>query len=193
MQTKENIKIDQVAVDLLKSSEHNPRRWPEDKIAMLRESIQRFGLVDPIICNSAPGRENVVMGGNFRLSVAKELGYKEVPVVYVKIEDLNRERELTIRLNKNTGEWDLDLLAAFDEKLLQGIGFTTEELDEVFADLDPQPETFDLQYELGKIGIDEVTIQKGDIYDLDGSRLMCGDSTVTDDVLKLIHPIFWTI
>ena len=186
MQTKENIKIDQVAVDLLKSSEHNPRRWPEDKIAMLRESIQRFGLVDPIICNSAPGRENVVMGGNFRLSVAKELGYKEVPVVYVKIEDLNRERELTIRLNKNTGEWDLDLLAAFDEKLLQGIGFTTEELDEVFADLDPQPETFDLQYELGKIGIDEVTIQKGDIYDLDGSRLMCGDSTVTDDVLKLM-------
>ncbi len=185
METK--IKIEHVSIDALKASEHNPRRWPEDKTAMLRESIRRFGLVDPIICNSASGRENVVMGGNFRLSVAKELGYTEIPVVYVKIEDLKRERELTIRLNKNTGEWDLDILATFDAVLLKDIGFTSEELDDVFADLDPESETFDLKHELEKIGIGEVTVQKGDIFDLDGSRLMCGDSTVKEDVLKLMN------
>lgn len=184
---KENINIQYIAVDLLKPSEHNPRKWPEDKISALRESIRRFGLVDPIICNSAAGRENVVIGGNFRLNVAKELGYKEVPVVYIKLEDLERERELTIRLNKNTGEWDLDLLAAFDEALLKDIGFDSEELDEVFADLDPEPETFDLKRELEKIGVDEVTIKKGDIFDLDGSRLMCGDSTIKEDVLTLMN------
>lgn len=181
-----NIKIEHISIDLLKSSEHNPRRWPEDKTAMLRESIRRFGLVDPIICNNAPGRENIVVGGNFRLSVAKGLGLTEVPVVYVKIEDIERERELTIRLNKNVGEWDLDLLAAFDEALLQDIGFTSEELDDVFADLNPEPATFDLKRELEKIGVEEVTVKKGDIFDLDGSRLMCGDSTVTEDVLKLM-------
>src|SRR3989344_9392984 len=120
METKNsNIKLENISINLLKPSEHNPRRWSEDKITTLRESIRRFGLVDPIICNNAPGRENVVIGGNFRLNVAKELGYTEVPVVYVKIESLERERELTIRLNKNTGDWDLDLLAAFDETLLR--------------------------------------------------------------------------
>lgn len=181
------IKIELVSIDTLKPSEHNPRRWPEDKTATLRESIRRFGLVDPILCNNAIGRENVVIGGNFRLSVAKELGYKEVPVVYVKIEDLERERELTIRLNKNTGEWDLDLLASFDEALLKDIGFTSEELDDVFADLDPEPETFDLERELEKIGVGEVTVKKGDIFDLNGSRLMCGDSTVKEDIVTLMN------
>lgn len=188
MKTKNSeIKIEHVPIDILKPSEHNPRRWLEDKTATLRESIRRFGLVDPIICNSAPGRENIVVGGNFRLSVAKELGYTEVPVVYVKIEDLERERELTIRLNKNVGEWDLDLLAAFGETLLKDIGFTSEELDDVFADLDPEPATFDLKRELEKIGVGEVTVKKGDIFDLDGSRLMCGDSTVKEDVLTLMN------
>lgn len=188
METKiSNLKIEGVAVDLLKPSEHNPRRWPEDKTATLRESIRRFGLVDPIICNNATGREMVVIGGNFRLSVAKELGYTEVPVVFIKIEDMERERELTIRLNKNVGEWDLDLLAAFDEMLLQDIGFTSEELDDVFAELDPEPETFDLKHELEKIGIGEITVQKGDIFDLDGSRLMCGDSTIKEDIIALMN------
>ncbi|MBI4118580.1 MAG: DNA modification methylase [Parcubacteria group bacterium] len=188
MKTKHlDLKIEHVSIDLLKPSEHNPRRWAEDKTSTLRESIRRFGLVDPIICNSATGRENVVIGGNFRLSVAKELGFTEVPVVFVKIEDLEKERELTIRLNKNTGEWDLDLLAAFDEALLKDIGFSSEELDDVFADLDPEPETFDLKHELEKIGIEEVTMQKGDIFDLDGSRLMCGDSTIKEDILTLMN------
>lgn len=182
-----DIKIEHVSIDTLKPSEYNPRRWPEDKIASLRESIRRFGLVDPIICNSASGRENVVIGGNFRLSVAKELGYTEVPVVHVRIDNLDRERELTIRLNKNIGEWDLDLLSAFDETFLQYIGFTSEELDDVFADLNPEPETFDLQWELKKIGVEEITIKKGDIFDLDGSRLMCGDSTLKEDVLALMN------
>lgn len=154
---------------------------------MLRESIRRFGLVDPIICNKAPGRENIVIGGNFRLNVAKDLGYKDVPVVYVKIEDVEKERELTIRLNKNTGEWDLDLLTTFNETLLKDVGFSSEELDNIFSDLLTEPEVFDLQRELEKIGIQEVTIKKGDIFDLDGSRLMCGDSTVTEDMLALMN------
>ena len=188
METKNsNIKLENISINLLKPSEHNPRRWSEDKITTLRESIRRFGLVDPIICNNAPGRENIVIGGNFRLSIAKELGYTNIPVVYVNIDNLERERELTIRLNKNTGEWDLDLLAAFDESILKDIGFTSEELDDVFADLDPEPEVFDLKRELEKIGIGEVTVKKGDIFDLDGSRLMCGDSTIKEDVITLMN------
>ena len=56
-------------------------------------------------------------------TVLKELGVKTVPVVYVTIPDKDKEQELIIRLNKNTGEFDLELLAQFDESLLADIGF----------------------------------------------------------------------
>lgn len=55
------------------------------------------------------------------------MGYETVPVVYVDIPDLEKEKELNIRLNKNTGEFDWDLLAKFDETLLSDIGFSSDE------------------------------------------------------------------
>src|SRR5690606_13269509 len=94
-----NLKIKTVSINELKSSEYNPRKWSESATEQLAESIRRFGLVDPILCNQAPGRENVIIGGHFRLKVAKELGYTEVPVAYVNIPDLAKEKELNIRLN----------------------------------------------------------------------------------------------
>lgn len=180
------LKIVEVSVSKLKPSEYNPRKWNQSQIDGLKESIQRFGLVDPIICNSASGREEVVIGGHFRLKVAKDLGLKEVPVVYLNIPDLEKEKELNIRLNKNLGEFDFDLLKTFDEAFLAGVGFSTEELDEVFS-IDPTPEEFNLTKELEKLDIKEVGIQKGDVFEHDGCRLMCGDSTIEEDVLKLMN------
>ena len=179
------LKIVEVSVSKLKPSEYNPRRWNQVQIDGLTESIKRFGLVDPIICNDAPGREQVVIGGHFRLKVAKDLGFKEVPVVYLTIPDLEKEKELNIRLNKNLGEFNFDLLKGFDEAFLADAGFSTEELDEVFS-IDPTPEEFNLTRELEKLGIKEVDIKKGDIFEYNGCRLMCGDSTIEADVLKLM-------
>lgn len=177
--------IHQVSVVELKPTEYNPRKWSKEAITQLTESITRFGLVDPIVCNYAPGRENVVIGGHFRLKVAKDLDYTTVPVVYVTIPEIEREKELNLRLNKNLGEWDWQLLAEFDESLLSDIGFSGKELDDIFAD-DPIPEQFDLKKELEKLDIAQVTIQKGDIYQLGESRMMCGDSTIEADMLKLM-------
>lgn len=114
------LEIIQVPLIELKIADYNPRKWSEEAIRQLSESIKRFGLVDPIIVNGADNRKNVVIGGHFRLKVAKDLGYKEIPVVYVNIPDIEKEKELNLRLNKNIGEWDWNLLASFDE-----IGFTT--------------------------------------------------------------------
>ena len=128
----DNLKIIQVDIDKLKPAAYNSRKWSEKAIKDLTESVRRFGLVDPIIVNSAPKRKNIVCGGHFRLKVAKELGYKTVPVVYINIPDIKKEKELNIRLNKNTGEFDLELLADFDEDMLADIGFDNLELDEIF-------------------------------------------------------------
>src|SRR3989344_55883 len=179
------LKIVQVAVGTLKASEYNPRHWSETQTNALAESIRRFGLIDPIICNSAPERKNVVVGGNFRLKVAKDLGFKEVPVVYINLPNVEKEKELNLRLNKNTGEFNLDLLKSFGEEMLADIGFDSAELDSIF-DIDPTPEKFDLKKELEKLDIHEVKVQKGDVYEINGSRLMCGDSTIEVDMLKLM-------
>ncbi len=181
-----NLNIIYVPIGDIKPSEYNPRKWGKDQFENLKESIKRFGLCDPLICNSSPERKNVLIGGHFRLEVAKEIGMKEVPVVFINIPDLEKEKELNIRLNKNLGEFDFDLLKNFEEEFLTDVGFSSEELDEIFA-IDPAPEIFDLKKELEKLSIHEVKVQKGDIYEIDGSKLMCGDSTVESDILKLME------
>ena len=187
MKTK-NIQIVEVPIKELRASEYNPRKHSEDQKDQLKDSIKRFGLVDPIIANSAPERSNIVIGGHFRLEVAKELGMATVPVVYVEIKELDKEKELNLRLNKNTGEFDLSLLAEFDESFLESVGFNSQDLDDIFPTED-NPEHFDLKKELDKLGIKEINVQKQDIYELNGSRLMCGDSTVETDMLKLMNNV----
>ncbi|MFA5967138.1 MAG: DNA methyltransferase [Patescibacteria group bacterium] len=180
------IQIQEVEIDRLKPSEYNPRKWSKEATKQLTESIQKFGMVDPVICNSALDRENVVIGGHFRLKIAKSLGYKTVPVVYLDIPDLVKERELNLRLNRNLGEFDWDLLANFDSSLLTDVGFSSEEMDNIFG-IDDTPEVFDLQKELDKLQITEIKTQLGDIYQLGNHRLMCGNSMVEADMLKLLN------
>ncbi len=182
---KEKLNIVYVPVSELKPAQYNPRTWSKEQAAQLKESIKRYGLVDPLLVNSAPKRHGIVIGGHFRLAVIKELGIKEVPVVYINIPDIEKEKELNIRLNKNTGSFDWDLLANFDEAFLKNVGFSSEELDEVFG-IDETPEVFDLTKELAKLNIENIRVKQGEIYELNDSRLMIGDSTIEADVLKLM-------
>jgi DNA modification methylase len=182
---KNNLKVVYLPINEINPAEYNPRKWTEDATKQLSESIKRFGLVDPFIVNSAENRKNIVIGGHFRLKVAKDLGFTEVPVVYINISDIEKEKELNLRLNKNTGEWDWNLLADFDSTFLDSVGFSSEELDQIF-EIEDTPEQFDLQKELLKLDITSINIKKGDVYNLGGSRLMCGDSTIEDDIIKLM-------
>jgi DNA modification methylase len=182
---KTKLKVVYVSVSDLKVASYNPRKWDDKAISDLKESIKRYGVVDPLLANSAENRKNIIIGGHFRLSVIKELGIMEVPVVYTDIPDVEKEKELNIRLNKNTGEFDWDLLAKFDESFLSDVGFSSEDIDKVF-EIEDEPEQFDLAKELKKLNIEKIDVAKGDIYDLDGSKLICGDSTIEADVLKLM-------
>lgn len=183
----DNITIQQVKISDLIPADYNPRKWDEQTTQNLKDSIKEFGMVDPILVNGSKNRKNIVIGGHFRLKCAKDLGFTEVPVVYLDIPDENREKELNIRLNKNLGDWDYSLLSEFDESLLSNIGFSSEEIDDIF-DLEAQEdETFDLEKELAKLDIKKIKAQKGDVYKLGDSRLMVGDSTITEDFDKLMN------
>ena len=118
------MKITKVKISELKQAEYNPRRMTNKQYEDLKNSLEKFGLVDPIIINS----DNTVIGGHQRLKIVRELGGSEVPAVRVNLSKED-ERELNIRLNKNTGEFDLDILANnFGVDELKDWGFKDIEL-----------------------------------------------------------------
>ncbi len=176
--------IEYVDINLLKLSEYNPRTHSKEMLEQLKNSLTEFEMVDPVIVNNAKGREQIVIGGHARIKAGKELGYTTIPVVYVNIPDIKNEQRLNLKLNKISGDWDMSLLAEFDESLLSEVGFTSEEIDDIFP-VEKQEEQFNLQDELDKLDID-VKAKKGEVYDLDGSRIMIGDSTIEADMLKLM-------
>ena len=91
----------------LKPAPYNPRAATKKQEKKLQESLTKFGVVEPIIFNKQTG---YIVGGHFRVRELKKLGYKEVECVIVDLSEED-EKELNIRLNANTGEWDWDTLA----------------------------------------------------------------------------------
>ena len=112
----------------LNPAKYNPRRLTDKQVKDLDTSLQRFNLADPIVIN----KNNTIIGGHQRINILKTKGINEVDVrVPDKELTEEQEKELNLRLNKNLGEWDYDLLADFDEDLLKDVGFESEELDKI--------------------------------------------------------------
>lgn len=120
------MEIVKVDINELISPEYNPRHITDDEMGKLKNSINEFGYIAPIIVNK---HNNHIVGGNQRYEALKELGYEEIDVVYIYEKDENREKALNIALNKISGEWDeVKLnqiftemkLAAFDKVSLTG-------------------------------------------------------------------------
>lgn len=99
--------IEKKKLSELKPAPYNPRESTEKQETQLKASLEKFGVVEPIIFNK---RSGYIVGGHFRVRELIKLKYKEVECVIV---DLNEEdeKELNIRLNANTGSWDYDRLA----------------------------------------------------------------------------------
>jgi len=124
-----------VNVDKLNEAEYNPRKLTDKQKEDIKKSLETFGFVNPLVVNKHKGRENVLVGGHQRLKVAKDLGFKEVPVVFVDLDE-TQEKELNVRLNKNTGDWDLDVLGKEFSKLdLEDWGFDDEETSVIFTNV----------------------------------------------------------
>ena len=113
----------------LKKAEYNPRQISPHDYEALKESIEKFGFAEPLVVNCHEERSNIVIGGHQRLRAAQDLGIKEIPCFVVSLPE-DEERELNIRLNRNTGEFDFDALANhFDAGDLLDWGMTARELD----------------------------------------------------------------
>tara|TARA_R100001086_G_scaffold6445_1_gene3977 strand:- start:8309 stop:9499 length:1191 start_codon:yes stop_codon:yes gene_type:complete len=171
----------QYDVNNLIFAEYNPRELTKDQHQDLKDSIKRFGFVDPLIVNTNKERKNILVGGHQRLKVAKELGYENVPCVEVDLTP-EKEKELNVRLNKNTGQWDWDALANhFDVGELIDWGFNEDELQ--FK----EPEQVNGLIEDDEVPkVEESITQPGDLWILGEHRLLCGDATKKENVERLM-------
>jgi DNA modification methylase len=182
---KQHLTIQHINIKELNPAPYNPRKWSDEAIKQLTESIKRFGLVDPIVVNGAAERKNVVIGGHFRLKVAKDLGFTEVPVVYLDIPDEAKEKELNLRLNRNTGEWDIELLKNFDIDLLLDVGFDDSDLADIWNDaLETDDDNFDVDKAVKEATATDIKL--GDLFQLGKHRLVCGSSTDSTTIQRLV-------
>ncbi len=185
MNKRKKINISYIDPSSLSPAAYNPRN--SEKVAMekLTESIKRFGMVDPLIVNGAPFRKNILLGGHMRLAVIKQLGIDKVPVVYINIPDIKKEKELNLRLNRNTGSWDYDLLNFVDVDMLVDIGFDDNELVSIWDEaLSREDDKFDAEEALKKIK--EPKTKQGNIYRLGDHILGCGNSTDSSFIDALV-------
>lgn len=130
--------VERSAAELI-PAEYNPRELTEDQFEQIKASIQRFGMVDPIIVNKNKDRKDIIIGGHQRVKVATRMGIDKVPTVELDL-TLEQEKELNVRLNKNTGRWNFDLLANhFDPSELLSWGFNETELSFFDAAFEEEP------------------------------------------------------
>jgi DNA modification methylase len=173
------MKIQKWKVSEVKANPNNPRVIKDDKFKKLVKSIQDFPEMlelRPIVVNS----DGIVLGGNMRLKACKEAGLKEVPVI--KAEDLteDQQKEFIIKDNVGFGEWDWEDLAN---------NWDAEELTEWGLDLPTdsfvEMEAVEDDFEVSEDGI-ETNIVLGDLIEIGEHRLLCGDSTDSDQVARLM-------
>jgi DNA modification methylase len=175
-----------VLVGELVKYEANSRTHSDEQIAKIVRSINEFGFTNPLLIDE----NNVIIAGHGRLAAALQIGLDEVPCIVLPGLTPAQKAALVIADNKIAVDagWDTNILLeqfaflkSFDYDLTL-TGFDLDELCDIFPD--EAPEVF--------CGEDDLPVAAehrsclGDIWLLGDHRLVCGDSTVSDDVLKLL-------
>ena len=169
-----------VKISEIKSNPNNPRLIKDDKFKKLVKSIQEFPemlKLRPIVVNN----EMIVLGGNMRLKACKEAGLKEVYILKADDLTVEQQKEFIVKDNVGYGEWDWDILAN---------EWDTEQLEEWGLDL-PLDYNEVLEAEEDDFDVPEDDIETdivlGDLFEIGEHRLLCGDSTDSDQVAKLMN------
>lgn len=177
--------IEEKSVQELKWYKKNNKNHPAKQIEMIANSIKQFWFKNPIIID----KNNEIIAWHGRLLWAKQLGMETVPCIIA--DDLSEEQVRAYRLLDNRigdfGEYDIESI--IDE--LKDIGdmqLWLDSLDDLFTDLLPEKENEEAKEDDYEIP-DEIKtdIVLWDLFEIGEHRLLCGDSTCSDTVAKLMN------
>ena len=179
------LKVDYIPIEQLKPYENNAKIHTQEQIEQIKNSIQEFGMNDPI---GIWGKDNLIVEGHGRLIACKELGFDEVPVI--RLDSLTDEQRKAYTLvhnqtTMNTG-FDIDILNEELESIdldMTSYGFDDIQIDDIEEGTEVKED------EAPEVKDGEPKAKYGDIYKLGNHRLMCGDSTKQEDVDKLMNGV----
>jgi DNA modification methylase len=175
-----------VKISEVKPNPKNPRIIKDGKFQKLVKSIQEFPDMlnkRPLIVFTDTDNKYVVLGGNMRLKACKEIGLKEIPIIVADEWTEEQKNEFLIKDNVGFGEWDWDSLAnEWDTEKLDDWGLDLPVDLSVQEELEAEEDDFDVL----EGGI-ETDIVLGDLFEIGEHRLLCGDSTDSDSVDKLMN------
>lgn len=173
------MKIEEIKISKIKPNPNNPRLIKDEAFEKLVKSIKEFPemlSIRPIVINE----DNIVLGGNMRLKACIAAGLKNVPIIRAKGLTQEQQKEFIIKDNVSGGEWAWDILAN---------EWNTEELSEwglEVPDFVDKSEAQEDEFDVPEGGI-ETDIVLGDLFEIGQHRLLCGDSTCSDTVAKLMN------
>jgi len=166
-------------ISKIKPNPENPRVIKDDKFDKLVKSIKEFPQmlgIRPIVVND----QMVVLGGNMRLKACIEAGLTELPVLMASSLTPEQQKEFIIKDNVGFGEWDWDVLANdWDAEKLTDWGLDIPNYEPLV--LDAEEDDFEVPETI------QTDIVLGDLFEIGEHRLLCGDSTDSDQVAKLMN------
>ena len=175
------MKTEKVKITEIQGNKSNPRIIKDDKFKKLVKSIKEFPQmleIRPIVVDE----QNVVLGGNMRLKACIQAGLKEVFIIRANELTDEQKKEFIIKDNVGFGEWDWDQLAnEWDTENLEQWGLDLP-IDLRVEELEAEED----DYNVPDGGI-ETNIVIGDLFEIGEHRLLCGDSTDSDQVAKLMN------
>lgn len=137
------MEIRNIPITELRPAEYNPRKITRNVLKVLKDNIEQFGLVDPLIVN----KDLTIIGGHQRFKACLELGHKDIPCVVLDLPK-HKEKTLNLALNKVSGDWDKSKL----EKLLREIetadlgltGFSDDDLAKLLEEVESGAPEYDI-------------------------------------------------
>ncbi|MBW7990006.1 MAG: DNA modification methylase [Planctomycetes bacterium] len=183
------VSVQHVPPATLKEWDKNPRK--NDKaVSKLAKIIETHGFINPIIATP----DGTVRSGHTRLKVAKKMKMETVPVIYVPFNSEEDAEDFAVADNKSAefSEWDSNLLADLFgsrekldlDKFERKTGFTVRKLNRMLNQR--------AEHLRGLTDPDQVpgrvitTVNPGELWHLGEHRLLCGDSTKSEDIIKLM-------
>jgi DNA modification methylase len=187
-----SLRIEWVPIGVIRPNPKNARTHSRRQIRQIAASLRKFGFLNPVLIDA----ENVVLAGHGRLEAAGLEGMDEVPVVRFTHLTAAQKRAYLIADNKIAEQagWDRELLAielgALSDLLpIEGLdvsltGFEAAEIDLLLADMKPsrsEPEDVLLSLPVN------ATTRRGDLWQLNKHRLLCGDARDRSDYTRLMN------
>lgn len=162
----------------------NPRVITDKQMSDLKKSLQKYNLVEI----PAVDTNGEILAGHQRVLALQLLGRGD-EMIDVRIPNRKltekESKQYLIASNKLGGSWDFEALKSFDMELLQLAGFEDMEIAKFWdEDKEVKNDSFDVEKELKKIK--EPKTKLGDIIYLGKHKILCGDSTKSENLKRLL-------